>query len=278
MSTNPAPRISATLKTKHCTITAFGNNKPEAYMTLHHAWQLYANRFDVAPTLVDLYRFSIKYNTVSAPYESGTALVDNVPFIQNALASFPSVLYHVNRRGQVYFLHNPGQKDGTPIFTFSMNLSGQLADKLPNGHEVYEAPNGMVFVRPIINSLIKNDEEKVIKRLLKINFRPEAYRAELKKQSVVIHLASEIDVERLLRGSLSIQDIEYHTAFKFDLVTNKTGNRKFIIRLLRNHDNKWLPYKEIKNLHAEAATTISELATEINDGLLHNINQPSLPK
>jgi hypothetical protein len=66
--------IRATLETAHRTIKAFGNNKPEAHMTLHYAWQSYAKQFDVSPHLIGTLRFSITYEpAASSPYASGTA-------------------------------------------------------------------------------------------------------------------------------------------------------------------------------------------------------------
>jgi len=205
-------------------------------------------------------------------FAPGTAFIDNELFVTNALDNFPPVLYHVNRRGQIYFLHRVGTKDGTPQFTFSMDLSGDLVNELPPGHEVYEAPNAMVFARPEVRSLITRDERTTIERLLKAHFREESYKAELKKRSIVVHMASEVDVDRLLEDNLAEERIQYRIAFKFDLVTKKTGSRTFVIRLSRSYDNRWIEYAAITDLRAQATAVISELALKIKQGILYDLN------
>jgi len=265
--------IQATLETRHCTVRAFGKNIVEAYMTLFYAWQEYAKQSSASPNLINVYRYAITYTSIPRNrLAAGTAFIDDELFITNALDHFPPVLYHINRRGQIYFLHQVGAKQGMPQFTFSMDLSGNLAETLPSGHEVYEAPNAMVFVRPVVKSLITTDERNTIERLLKANFRQEAYKAELKKQSLVIHMASETAVDQLLEKSVTEGTIEYRVAFKFDLVTKKTGARKFVIRLLRSYDNKWIQYVEVTDLPAQAVAVISELALNIKQGILHDLN------
>ncbi len=252
---------------------AFGRNIVEAYMTLHYAWRKFAEEFSASPNLINTYRHAIQYESIPRNYfPAGAALVDDQLYVTDALEHFPPVLHHINRRGQIYFLHNAGVKDGTPLLTFSMDLSGELAQAIPANHEVYEAPNGMVFVRPIVTSLITSDERSILERLLKANFRQEVYKAELKKRSLVVHVASEYDVDRLLEHSLAPEKLEYRIGFKFDLVTKKTGNRKFIIRLFRTHDNKWIVWGEMSNLHTEAPAAITELARRIKDGILSDLN------
>lgn len=265
--------IQATLETRHCTVKAFGRNTVEAYMTLYYAWQEYAKQSAASPNLINVYRYAITYTSIPrnrlAP---GTAFVDNELFVTNALDNFPPVLYHVNRRGQIYFLHRVGSKDGIPQFTFSMDLSGDLVNQLPHGHEVYEAPNAMVFVRPVVTSLITREEQTTIKRLLEAHFRQDSYKADLKKRSIVVHMASEQAVDRLLEEDLSEDKLQYRVAFKFDLVTKKTGSRKFVIRLSRSYDNKWIEYAEIHDLRTEAVAVISELALKIKEGILYDLN------
>jgi hypothetical protein len=265
--------IQATLETRHCTVRAFGRNTVEAYMTLYYAWQQYAKQSTASPNLINVYRYAISYTSIPrnrlAP---GTAFVDNELFVTNALDNFPPVLYHVNRRGQIYFLHRVGTKEGIPQFTFSMDLSGDLVNELPPDHEVYEAPNAMVFVRPVVRSLITREEQTTIERLLQAHFRQESYKAELKKRSIVVHMASDLDVDRLLEHDLSEERLQYRVAFKFDLVTKKTGIRKFVIRLSRSYDNKWIEYAQIHDLRTEAVAVISELAVRIKQGILYDLN------
>jgi hypothetical protein len=269
--------IQATLKTRHGVMKAFGRNIVEAYMTLHHACQQYAEQASVSQNLINTYRYAIRYTSIPRNYYPvGAAFIDEELFITNALDSFPPVIHYINRRGQIYFLHNAGIRDGIPLFTFSMDLSGELANEIPRDHEIYEAPNGMVFLRPIVKSLITSDERSILERLLKANFREEAHKVELKKRSIVVHLASEIDVDRLLEHSLAPERIEYRIAFKFDLVTKKTGGRKFIVRLLRTYDDKWIVWAEIADLRTEATNIISQLAQSIKSGILYDLNDAVL--
>lgn len=60
---------------------------------------------------------------------------------------------HVNRKGQVYYLHQGKTKTGNPRYHFSTKSGTDLVETVPDSYEVYENPNAQVF-------LIKNKAQE----------------------------------------------------------------------------------------------------------------------
>ena len=268
------PQVCATLDTVHGVLTAFGNDNVEAYKTLHYAWDSYSKTVDAPSTLIDTYRWSIKFQPVMTdPARRGTALVDNVPFLNNALAAIPAVLHHINRRGQIYFLHKTQAQSGAPLFTFKMSLYGNLTSELPEGHEIHEAPNGWVFCRPKFTSLITEAERQIIEESLAVHFRRGSYKIELQRRSLAIYLA-ESDVDDFLdKGKSLDRDMQYHPAFRFDR-NGKLQSRKLTIKAYDPYDNKWKHEADISNRPSEVARHIRKIATEVNDARYTDIRPP----
>lgn len=56
-------------------------------------------------------------------------------------------IQHVNRKGDTYYLHQAKTKTGKPKWFFSTKQTGDLAQAVPGGYEIYENPNAQVFLR-----------------------------------------------------------------------------------------------------------------------------------
>ena len=69
---------------------------------------------------------------------------------------------HTNRRGQTYYLHAGTTKTGKPRYWFSMKTEGDLADSIPEGHEVYESPEAQVFLRRVKPQVVTSKEVAVV--------------------------------------------------------------------------------------------------------------------
>ena len=55
---------------------------------------------------------------------------------------------YTNRKGETYYLHKGRKKKGGSQFFFSKN-SDDVLESIPQGYEVYEDPNGRVFLSKI---------------------------------------------------------------------------------------------------------------------------------
>lgn len=68
-----------------------------------------------------------------------------------------------NSIGQLYFLHMGKTKKGKTKYFFSQKPSGNLADKIPEGYEIYENVNSQVFLRKIYPKVISDEEVKQVR-------------------------------------------------------------------------------------------------------------------
>ena len=82
-----------------------------------------------------------------------------------------------NFKNQDYFLHKKLTKKGNTKYYFSTKCEGDLVDNLPPGYEIYENPNGQVFLRKMRPPLI-TDEEK--------NFK-----IDIKKDIITIYISDQ---------------------------------------------------------------------------------------
>lgn len=54
---------------------------------------------------------------------------------------------YTSRRGKTYYLHTGPQRGGGPQHYVSTDPEGPLPASVPKGFEIYETPNGQVYVR-----------------------------------------------------------------------------------------------------------------------------------
>lgn len=71
---------------------------------------------------------------------------------------------HTSRRGKTYFLHTGPKRGGGKQHFFSTSPAGSLAERLPDGFEIYETVNGQVYLRRAQPKLISDDEREVVQR------------------------------------------------------------------------------------------------------------------
>lgn len=69
---------------------------------------------------------------------------------------------HINRKQKIYYLHQGKTNKGNPKYFFSIKTEGDLAKAIPDGYEIYETPNGQVFLRKIQPKLITDEELAVV--------------------------------------------------------------------------------------------------------------------
>jgi hypothetical protein len=103
---------------------------------------------------------------------------------------------YVNRKSQKYYLHQGATKTGKPKYFFSMKSEGSLVKAIPDGYEIYENPNGQVFLQKVQPKIITDEEvakvEKGMKELCSLNY----YRIDVRKDTIFIYTANQ-DEEKL---------------------------------------------------------------------------------
>jgi hypothetical protein len=92
--------------------------------------------------------------------------------------------------GQVYHLHKGLTKSGKPRYFFSMKAGDGPADSVPEGYEIYEKPNGQVFLRKRMPTSITPEEVALVKKGLKLA-GVSAFLVEVEKNAIVVHTAAQ---------------------------------------------------------------------------------------
>ena len=72
------------------------------------------------------------------------------------------MIVHTNRRGKAFYLHERRTASGKKKYVFSFVKEGPFVESIPEGYEVYENPNGQVFLRLIIPQLVTDEELRLV--------------------------------------------------------------------------------------------------------------------
>jgi hypothetical protein len=98
---------------------------------------------------------------------------------------------HVNRRGVAYYLHEGRTRTGKPRYFFSKKKAGTLAEAVPPGYEVYEAPNAQVFLRKPLPRLVTDEEIATIERGLRQGARLSYFLIDVREEHIVVYLPNQ---------------------------------------------------------------------------------------
>jgi len=103
---------------------------------------------------------------------------------------------YTNRKGKPYYLHQGKTKLGNPKYFFALRDEGDLVQDLPVGYEVYENPNGQVFLRKTRPRIITDEEVAIVETGMKQYCRLKYYIIDVRKDAIVINTADQ-DVDSL---------------------------------------------------------------------------------
>ena len=103
---------------------------------------------------------------------------------------------YTNRKGKIYYLHQGKTKLGNPKYFFALRDEGNLVEAIPPGYEVYENPNGQVYLRRIQTQIITDEEVAIVKSGMRQYSRLEHFIIDVKKNAIVIHTPDQ-DVDLL---------------------------------------------------------------------------------
>jgi hypothetical protein len=108
---------------------------------------------------------------------------------------------HTNRRGKTFYLHQGKTPKGNPKYHFAQSAEGDLVETIPDGYEVYENPNGRVYLRRIPPQIITDEEVAAVDAGIPRYSRLERYIIDVRKNAILIYTPDQ-DVDLLL-ASLS---------------------------------------------------------------------------
>ena len=100
-------------------------------------------------------------------------------------------IFHTNRRGKTYYLHVGTTRKGNPKYYFAMNQDGDLVDEIPDGYEIYENPNGQVYLRKVKPALITNAEKAIVDEAMRENPTVQRYIIDIKGKVISIHIPNQ---------------------------------------------------------------------------------------
>ncbi len=121
---------------------------------------------------------------------------------------------YTNRRGKTYYLHTGPKRGGGIQHYVSTDEKGPVAEAIPQGFELYETPNGQVYLRKKKPTLIQPAELALVeKELQKRQTTQHRYLAEIRGKEIVIHEGdTRIDALREINIRFSERGLEEYAA------------------------------------------------------------------
>jgi len=138
---------------------------------------------------------------------------------------------YISRNGYKYYLHETRTKTGKQKYTFSKKQESSI-NSIPEGYEVYEPPNGNVFLRKKIVKMFSNDEIKIIEKELKIICKGVNYIIDEKKDGIGIYIDEHFNKKAgIVAFSMMTMGyfgkIYYQPTFRFSKIENKYSIERF---------------------------------------------------
>lgn len=100
---------------------------------------------------------------------------------------------HTNRKGHIYHLHQGTTKTGRPRYYFSKKAPDTAVETIPDGYEIYESPNGQVFLRRQRAQHITPDELALVEAGVKRYAAVSQYIIDVKEKAIVVYTADQDD-------------------------------------------------------------------------------------
>lgn len=98
---------------------------------------------------------------------------------------------YINRKGDTYYLHKGKTKTGKPRYTFSQKEDGTLVETIPDGYEIYENPNGRVYLRKISPEIITDEEVSIVENGISSLSKLEDFKIVVKKNQIIIYVPDQ---------------------------------------------------------------------------------------
>lgn len=158
-------------------------------------------------------------------------------------------LRYTNHKGEIYYLHKGTGKKGGSQYSFSRKEAGTPVESIPNGYEIYEDPNGRVFLRKIVPKKITQEEVSIVENSIRQYSKLKDYKIDVKGKAITIYLPDqEIEDLRSCFDSLvfvnhtlldkSLKNLlTYSPMMRFTLTGEK--ERKFQVERAEFLDDNW---------------------------------------
>jgi hypothetical protein len=127
---------------------------------------------------------------------------------------------YTTRRGKTYYLHTGPKRGGGSQHYVSTDPKGPVADAVPEGFELYETPNGQVYLRKQRPARVQPAELALVEReLQKRQTSKHRYLAEISDDKIIIHEGdTHIDALREINLRFSVSGAEDYAVRNADYV------------------------------------------------------------
>lgn len=158
-------------------------------------------------------------------------------------------LRYTNYKGETYYLYKGMGKKGGSQYSFSKKEVGTPVKSIPEGYEIYEDPNGRVFLRKIAPKKISYEEVSVVEKSIKQYSKLKDYKIDVKGKAITIYLPDQdindlrscFDSLVLVNHSLLEESLgnllTYSPTMRFILTDEK--ERKFRVERAEFIDDDW---------------------------------------
>lgn len=111
---------------------------------------------------------------------------------------------YTNRRGKTYYLYQGQTSKGNPKYHFSQSQeSDNPVDAIPTGYEIYENPNGQVFLRRIPAQIITAEEVTAARDGMRKYSHLERFIIDVRKDAILVYTPDQ-DADLLLEAFSSL--------------------------------------------------------------------------
>jgi hypothetical protein len=107
---------------------------------------------------------------------------------------------YTNRKGITYYLCKSVTKPGKPRYYFAREPKGEPVEEIPEGFEVGESVNGLVFLRKERQVQILPEEVAAVEAVVERHPRSRNYRVDVKHDRIEIYEQVGPDTEDLIKA------------------------------------------------------------------------------
>lgn len=172
-------------------------------------------------------------------------------------------LTYNNFRGETYYLHQKLTKKGNKTYHFSKKLNDTISvDAMPSGYEIYEEPNGKVYLRKKTKPLITQEEMNIINEGMKKHCIIDDFKIDIKKNVVYIYTAEDTFEDLPIPIIAASQHKHYETKLRFILVDKE--DRFFDVERFcyRGSIDDWIELDCSDNLEELVETYVQHLGKD----------------
>ena len=181
-------------------------------------------------------------------------------------------LRYTNQKGETCYLHKGSRRKGSSRYFFSKKETGTAVESIPEGYEIYEAPNGRVFLRKLVRRKITQEEVSVVENSIRQYAKPKDYKIDVKGKAITIYLPDQEieDLRKYFASSISENQslldrflkniLTYSPVMRFILTDEK--ERNFHVERAEFLDDNWYFLDGSKDLKTLARKYLRHLGRD----------------